>query len=69
MPTHLSGRSNRDWRGPCTNLYLAALADAGKGKDESRGAHALRQLAVYCVVRIFHEPHLTMLATGIPKVF
>ena len=36
---------------------------------ESRGAHAMRQLAGDGAVRIIREPHLTMLATGIPKFF
>ena len=141
MLAHLSGRSSRDRRGTRTNLYLAALADTGMGKDEprvvnkrlaeavgdlgavpdsiasgegledavaaspalllqtdeadalltamrgadsrasrmnemllrffteSRGAHAMRQLAGDGAVRIIREPHLTMLATGIPKFF
>ena len=141
MLAHLSGRSSRDWRGTRTNLYLAALADTGMGKDEprvvnrrlaeavgalhtmpdsiasgegledavaaspalllqtdeadtlltamrgsdsrasrmnemllrifteSRGGHAMRQRAGDGAVRIIREPHLTLLATAIPKFF
>ena len=36
MLAHLSGRACRDRRGTRTNLYLAALADTGFGKDEPR---------------------------------
>ena len=36
MLSHLSGRASRDRRGTRTNLYLAALADTGMGKDEPR---------------------------------
>lgn len=36
MLAHLSGRSYRDIRGTRTNLYLAALAPTGMGKDEPR---------------------------------
>ena len=141
MLAHLSGRASSDRRGTRTNLYLAALADTGMGKDEprvvnkrlaeavgllhavpdsiasgegledavaaspalllqtdeadtlltamrgadsrasrmnemllrlfseSRGAHAMRQRAGDGAVRIIREPHLTLLATGIPKFF
>ena len=141
MLAHLSGRASRDRRGTRTNLYLAALADTGMGKDEprvvnkriaeavnalhavpdsiasgegledavaanpslllqtdeadtlltamrgsdsrasrmnemllrlfteSRGAHAMRQRAGNGAVQVVREPHLTLLATGIPKFF
>ena len=141
MLAHLSGRASRDRRGTRTNLYLAALADTGMGKDEprivnkriaeavgvlhsvpdsivsgegledamaasptlllqmdeadtlltamrgsdsrasrmnemllrlfteSRGAHAMRQRAGNGAVKVIPEPHLTLLATGIPKFF
>ncbi len=36
MLAHLSGRSYRDTRGTRTNLYIAALAPSGMGKDEPR---------------------------------
>lgn len=36
MTAHLSGRTYRDVRGTRTNLYLAALAPSGMGKDEPR---------------------------------
>lgn len=36
MTAHLSGRTYRDQRGTRTNLYLAALAPSGMGKDEPR---------------------------------
>ena len=36
MTAHLSGRAYRDLRGTRTNLYLAALAPSGMGKDEPR---------------------------------
>lgn len=36
MLAHLTGRSYRDVRGSRTNLYLAALAPSGMGKDEPR---------------------------------
>ncbi len=141
MLAHLSGRASRDRRGTRTNLYIAALADTGMGKDEprlvnkrlaeavgaphavpdsiasgegledavaatpalllqtdeadtlftamrgtasrasrmnemllrffteSRGAHAMRQRAGDGTVKVIPEPHLTLLATGIPKFF
>ena len=36
MTAHLAGRTYRDTRGTRTNLYLAALAPSGMGKDEPR---------------------------------
>ena len=39
MLAHLTGRSYVDERGSHTNLYLAALAPTGMGKDEPRVIH------------------------------
>lgn len=142
MLAHLSGRSYRDNRGQSTNIYLAALAPSGMGKEEPRvtnkklatalgilesvpdsvgsgegleeavanspslllqcdeaetlltamhgkeghstrlnemilrffseakSAHAVRLLAKdEGVAKTIHRPHLTLLATGIPKFF
>ena len=43
MLAHLSGRSYRDRRGGRTNLYLAALAPSGMGKEDPRDVN--KQLA------------------------
>ena len=45
MLAHLSGRTYRDERGTRTNLYLAALAPTGMGKDEPRRVNKILALS------------------------
>ena len=52
MLAHLSGRSYRDIRGTRTNLYLAALAPSGMGKERPRDVNKLLAAAAGCAVGV-----------------
>ena len=52
MTAHLSGRAYRDARGTRTNLYLAALAPSGMGKDEPRAVNKRLAAAADCLASV-----------------
>ena len=52
MTAHLSGRAYRDRRGTRTNLYLAALAPSGMGKDEPRVVNKCLAEAAGCLASV-----------------
>ena len=55
MLAHLSGRASRDRRGTRTNLYIAALADTGMGKDEPRFQDVLHDCEARVLLCILAE--------------